>query len=118
MLLLDGAHHLEQGGDAVEALLTSGLGHLLVHGGPLLVLAGGGRPQVFGGGADAAQLLEPHLGVLLLIVGGLLEDGGDLLIAVLLGLAGEVGVLVAGLALAGESGPQIGFGLASLEFHM
>ena len=107
VLLLDLGHFLKQEGDVVEALLLGLLGHGGVHVGPLVVLAGGGGLQVLGGGADAAQQLEPDLGVLLLVGGGLLEDLGDLDIAVLLGLGGEVGVLVAGLGLPGKGGPQV-----------
>ena len=69
--------------------------------------------QILGGIADAVELLEPHLGVFLLVVGGLQEQGSDLLIAFLLGLGGKVGVLVAGLRLAGESGLQILLGLGT-----
>ena len=73
--------------------------------------------QVGGGVADALQVLEPQLGVLLLVVGGLLEDSGDLLIALLLGDGCEIGVLVARLALAGKGVPQVALGLSALQFH-
>ena len=118
VLLLDDGDPFEQSGDAVEALLTGGLGHLLVHGHPLVVLTLGGSLQVFTGVTNAAQLLEPDLGVLLLVVGSLGKQSGDLLITLLLCLAGEVGVFVACLALTGKCCPQIGLGLASLEFHI
>ena len=117
MLLLDLGHFLEQEGDVVKALLLGLLGHGGVHIGPLIVLALGGSLQVLSGGADAVQQLEPNLSVLLLVGGSLLKNLGDLDIAVLLGLGGKVGVLVAGLGLAGKCGPQIGFGLASLQFR-
>ena len=70
-------------------------------------------------GADlaAVQLLVPQLGVLLLVGGGLGEDGGNLLVAVLLGLRSVVLVLHAGLALAGEGGLKVFPGLAVFEFH-
>ena len=55
--------------------------------------------------------------MLLLVVGGLLEERSDLLKPVLAGLAGVVGVLVPGLALTGESFPQVGLGLAAFQFH-
>ena len=97
MLLLDFGYPLEQGGDVEEALLPGLLGHGGVHVGPLEVLAGGGGFQVLGGGADAAQQLKPDLGVLLLIGGGLLKELSNLDVALLLGLGGEVGVLVPGL---------------------
>src|SRR5699024_6734889 len=119
VLLLDAGHHGEQGGDLVEALLLGLLGHAGVHLGPLLVLAAGSHLQAGGGVGDlaAVQQLEPDLGVLLLVGRGLLKDLGHLDIAFLLGLAGKVGVLVAGLALTGKSFHQIFFGLATLEFH-
>ena len=81
----------------------------------MLALSGG--HQVLRGGADAAQFLEPELGMLLLIAGGLLEERSDLLKAVLPGLAGLISILVPGLALAGKCLPQVGFGLASFQFH-
>ena len=115
--LLDLTHGGEEVSDAVEALLAGLFCHALVHAGPLVVLAFGGGHQVLGGGADATQLLEPELGVLLLVAGGLLEERGDLLEAVLPGLAGVIGVLVSGLAFAGKCLPQVGFGLATLQFH-
>ena len=115
--LLNLTHSGEHIRDAVEALLPGLLGHALVHGGPLLMLALGGGHQVLRGGADAAQFLEPELGMLLLIAGGLLEECGDLLKAVLPGLAGIISILVPGLALAGKCLPQVGFGLAAFQFH-
>ena len=118
VLLLNLAHALEQEGQLGKALLLGGLGHLLIHLGPLFVLAGGGGLQVGGGVADAAQLLEPQLRVLLLVAGGFGEDCGDLLEALLLGLAGKIGVLVAGHALTGKCFPEIGFRLAALQFHV
>ena len=81
----------------------------------MLALSGG--HQVLRGGADAAQLLEPELGMLFLIAGGLLEECGDLLKAVLPGLAGIISILVPGLALAGKCLPQVGFGLAAFQFQ-
>ena len=44
--LLDGADAAELGRDLLEALLVSGLGELIIHGGPLIVLAGGGILEV------------------------------------------------------------------------
>ena len=80
------------------------------------MLALGGGHQVLGGGADAAQLLEPQLGVLLLVVGGLLEERGDLLKPVLADLARVVGVLVPGLALTAESFQQVDLGHDAYTF--
>ncbi len=107
VVLLDGGHAAELGGQFGETLGFGGAGKAFVHIGPLVVLASGGSCQVLGCGADAVQLLEPQLGVLLLVLGGLQEEGGNLLEALLLGLRGEVCVLVAGFALAGEGGVQV-----------
>ena len=84
--LFDLGDQTELRSQLLEALFLSFLGHAVVHIGPLVVLAVGGRQQVLGGVAQLAQSLEPQLGVLLLIVGGLQEQGADLLIALLLGL--------------------------------
>ena len=118
MLLLDLADALKEKGQALETLFLGGLGHLTVHLGPFLVLAGGGGLQISGRIAQPAQLLEPELGMLLLIAGGLFKDGRDLLKALFLGLAGKVGVLVAGHALSGKRLPQIGLSLTALQFHV
>ena len=118
VLLLDLGDLLKQESDLLEALLVSVLGHLIVHIGPLVVLALGSGVQVLHGVANAAQQLEPDLGMLLLVVGGLLKDLGDLDIAVLLGLGSKIGVLVAGLRLAGKSGPQVGLGLSTLQLRI
>ena len=58
------------------------------------------------------QVLEPDLGVLLLVSSRLLEEGGNLDEAVLLGLGSVVSVFVAGLGLAGEGLLEVllGFG--------
>ena len=61
------------------------------------------------------QELEPDFGVLLLVVGGLLEEVADLHIAFLAGLGGVVLVLGVRLAFAGEGGHEVGLGLGSLE---
>ena len=63
------------------------------------------------------KVLEPDLGMLLLVAGGLLKDGSQLLIAFLLGHAGKVGVLVACLALACKRFHQIFLGFGTLQFH-
>ena len=81
------------------------------------MLAGGGGGEVGGGVADAAEVLEPKLGVLFFIQGRFLEEGGDLLVAVLLGAGGEVVVFVAGLGFAGEGEGEVGGGFRSFEFH-
>ena len=84
VLLFDLGDLLKQEGDVVEALLPGLLGHGGIHIRPLIVLALGGGLQILRRGPDAVQQLEPDLGVLLLIGGGLLKDLGDLDIAVLL----------------------------------
>ena len=117
VVLLDGGHTAEFLGYLRKTFLVGLAGHTLVHVGPLEVLTLGGRLQVLGGRFDAAlQQFEPHLGVLLLIVGGLLEDGGYLYITVFLGFRGPVGILVAGLALAGKRFLQILLCLGSFQF--
>ena len=113
VVLLDGGDQTELACQLIEALLFGGLGEAGIHVGPLVVLALGGGEQVLGGIADAAQLLEPQLGVLLLVVGGLQEQGRDLLVALLLCLGSKVGILVAGLGLTSESGHQVLLGLGA-----
>ena len=51
--------------------------------------------------------------MLLLVVGRLLEDGRNLLVAILASLGGEIGVLVACLALTCESLLQVLLSLGS-----
>ncbi len=84
VVLLDGGHTTELGGQLGEALGLCSLGKAFVHIGPLVVLAIGGSGQVLSSGADAVQLFEPQLGVLFLVLGGLQEEGGNLLKALLL----------------------------------
>ena len=66
MPLLDSGYAAELRSQLGEALLISGLGKSIVHVGPLVVLTLCGGGQVLGGGADALQLLEPKLCMLLL----------------------------------------------------
>ena len=88
VLLLDFGHALKLLGYLVEAFLASLLGHAGIHVGPLEVLAISGCLKILGGALDSSafQQLEPHLGVLLLVVSRLLKDCGYLYITVLLGL--------------------------------
>ena len=120
VLFLDGAYHLELCGNRVEAFLAGFFCHAGIHIGPLEVLAGSGVLQVLYSAGDfaAMQVFEPDLGVFLFIGSGLLEDLGDLHIAVLLGLGGVVGVLVTGLGLAGEGFQEVLFGFGSFEVHI
>ena len=115
--LLDAPHLPELLRQLRKALLLGLLRHAVIHIRPLVVLSGGGRGQILRRGADAAEGLEPHLGVLLFVVGGGLENGCDLLIALLLGHGGKIVVLAAGLSLPGKGLPQIALGPASLQFH-
>ena len=63
------------------------------------------------------EILEPNLGMLLLVVRGLEEQGRDLLVAVLLRLAGVVLVLGVSLGLTRKSSLQVDFSLAALQIH-
>jgi len=85
VLLLDLGYLLEQLGDLIEALLLGLFGHPAVHVCPLVVLALGCFQQVRGGVANEAKLFRPDLGVLLLVVRCLLEDGRDLVVALAAG---------------------------------
>ena len=114
--LLDRGHAAELGGELVEALLLGVLRHALVHVGPLEVLSLGGVQQIRGRVAQLAQLLEPELGVLFLVLGGLEEERGDLLIALFLRRRGKVGVFVSRLGLARKGLPQVLLGLGTRVF--
>ena len=128
MLELDLGDGFERRGDFEEAFLF-GLGaKVLVDGGPFHLFAVGRRLEILGrvadhagriGGHDfdvaALEELEEALGVLLLVVGRFQEEGRDLFEAGLLGRAGEIGIAVAGLGLAGESRQQVFLGLGSLD---
>ena len=116
--LFDSGNALELSGQLQKALLLGGAGHFGVHTGPLLVLSGSGGHQIFGGGADAIQRLEPQLCVLFFVQGRFLKQRRDLLVALLFRLAGIVVILVPGLRLSGKRLPQIGLRFASLQFHI
>ena len=120
MLLLNGGHAAHLGRYLLKALFLGGLGEAGIHVRPLVVLALGSHFEILSGGADLAAVhgLIPELGVLLLVCGGLGEEGGDLLIAVLLGLRGVEFVFHAGLGFAGECCLKILERLAVLEFHV
>ena len=72
-------------------------------------ITGGSGLQVLDGAlhGTALQVLEPQLGVLLLVVGGLEEESCNLLVAVLLGHGGIVSVFVARHGLSGEGSFQV-----------
>ena len=124
VMLLDFGDHFELAGDLVEALGTRLARHPGVHVRPFEVLAGGGVGQVGGrvGHLSAMEVLVPALGVLLLVLGRLLEEGGYLDETVLAGLGGEIAVFVAGLGLTGEGflkvllGFRAGQGTTALEW--
>ena len=97
MGLLDGRHAAESRRESREALLLGVLGHMVVHIAPLVVLALGGVEEVLRRVTQAAQLLEPELGVFLFIVGCLQEYLGYLLKARLFRDGCKIGVLVSGL---------------------
>ena len=113
-----------------ETFVARGGGKVRVHAGTFVLLPSCGITQIGGRAADDAggeaggnfdlsplQHLEQPLGVLALLIGGFLEDGGNLLESFLVGLLGILGVAVAGLALAGKSGENIFFGLGAIEGH-
>ena len=120
VLLLDLSHHREEGGQLGKALLLGLSGHPGVHLGPLVVLTACGHLKAGHGVGEraAAQGLEPQLGVLFLVAGGLLKDSGQLLVALFPCDACKEGVLVAGHALTGEGFHQVFLGLGTLEFHI
>ena len=95
VMLLDLRNGTELLSQIMEALLIGGLRESVIHIRPFIVLARGCGCKILRGVSDAAQLLEPHLGMLLLVVRCLQKQRGNLLIAFLLRLGREVGVLVA-----------------------
>ena len=96
-MLLDGAYHSELCCKCREALCLSCLGEVFVHVCPLVVLAVSSCCKVLSCCADALELLEPHLCVLFLVVSGLEEECCDLLVAFLLSLGCEIGILISSL---------------------
>ena len=120
VVLLDGGHQTEPLRQLVEALLLGGPGKALVHIRPLVVLALSGRQQVLRCVADAVELLEPELRVLLFVLRSFEEQRRDLLVAVLLGLRSKTGVLAARLGFAGKRRHQVLFRLCAfvlILFH-
>ena len=94
MTFLDDGYQTELGSQFVETFLFGSLCETFIHVGPFVVLAIGSMLEVLGGIADAAEFLEPQLGVLLLVVGSLEEKFGNLLITLLLGYGSKIGVFV------------------------
>ena len=119
VFFLDSAYHAELGSDFGEAFGIGLGGHAVVHVGPFEILAVGRVFQVLGCSRNAAvQVLEPDLGVFFLVGSGLLEDLGDLHVAVLLSLGGVEGVLVAGHGLSGECFQEVLLGFGSFQVHI
>ena len=116
VVLLDGRYATELFSQLVEAFLVGLTGKAVVHVGPLVVLALGSVQQILGDSAQSAQMTEPQLGMLLLVLGSLQEEGGNLLVTVLLGHGGIVGVLVAGHRLTGKSGLEVLLGAGAGVF--
>ena len=117
MVLFDGGDQTEALCQLMEALLIRGLGKAVVHIRPLVILALSGGEKIFGGVADAVQLLEPQLRVFLLVVSGFEEQRRDLLVAFLLGLGCKIGVLIACLGLTGKGSHQVFLGLGPCVFR-
>ena len=122
--LLGPGQRLEPLGDLVEALVAGGLGEAGVHLGVLVGLAGDGRLEVVVGGADGlagggvadlGEEVEVAEGVAGLALGDRAEEGGDVGVALDVGLLGEVEVAAVRLALAGERLLEVLVGLAALE---
>ena len=115
--LLHGTDATELLGDLGKALLLGGLGELVVHRGPLVVLACSGITQVVQGVGNGAvvQILKPQLGVLGLVACGLGKDIRDLNVAILLGLRCVVAILGMRLGLTGKSGLEVLLGLGILN---
>ena len=111
MMLFDGGDEAELCGKFGEAFLFGGLCELLIHIRPLVVFARCGGSQIFGRIADAFELLEPELCVLLFIVCRLQKERRDLLVAFLLGNGCKVGVLVPCLRFPRKSRFEVFLGL-------
>ena len=105
MELLDGTDHLEFLRDLLKSLFPGFPGHTRVHIGPFKVLSVRSGSQIIrsAGYRAAVQILEPDLGMFLLVRRSLLEDRRDGFITVLPGLGSKVGILIPRLALSGKS---------------
>ena len=84
MMLFNSSNQPKTLGKLGKALFLCGLGKFLVHIGPFVVFSLCGRKQILCRIADARKLLEPELGVFLLVFGGFQEKRRNLLIALLL----------------------------------
>ena len=83
MMLFNSSNQPKTLGKLGKALFLCGLGKFLVHIGPFVVFSLCGRKQILCRIADARKLLEPELGVFLLVFGGFQEKRRNLLIALL-----------------------------------
>ncbi len=118
MLLLNGTNSLKELGNLLKAFLTGNLGKLRVHGGPLVVLSLSSSLQVLLSSAYAIMdELVPDLGMLLLILGSLLEDVLNLHIAVLLGLGCKILILGMSLGLTSKCSHEVFQSLSTLQIH-
>src|ERR1700677_4381628 len=124
MALLDPGQRLEPLGHLVESLVTGGAGE---SGGHLRVLVGLpfdgrlevvlGRPDRDAGHrvADLTEEVEVTEGVAGLPFGHRAEEGGDIRVALDVGLLGEVEIATVGLALAGKRLLEISLRLAVFQ---
>ena len=94
MRFFNGGNAPELRGESGEPFFLRLACHSFVHVCPLGVFALGGVKQVFSGISQSAQSLEPQLCVFLLVLRGLEENGGDLLITRFFGYACKIGLLV------------------------
>lgn len=81
VMTFDLADHAEAGRQLRETFGLGRLGKAVIHVRPLVVFTLGSRGKIFGRIADACQLLEPQLGMLLLVVRRFEEQRRDLLVA-------------------------------------
>src|SRR5580692_8179093 len=118
--LLGARQGLEPVGDLLEPLVARRAGEARVHLGVLVGLALDGRLQVVGGGAhrdaghrvpDLAEEVEVPEGVARLALSDGTKQGGDIGVALHVGLLGEVEVATVGLALARERLLEVRLGL-------
>ena len=107
----DGTDHFEELGDVIEAFFASFFRKRGIHIGPFVVFALSCVEEVFGSRRDfvVVEAFEPEFRVLFFVFGSFEEDFGDLFEAVFLRLRSVVGVFIASLGFAGESGLEVGF---------
>ena len=94
MTLFDGSHTSELLSQFMEAFFIGFTGKGVVHVCPFVILTFSSMKQILGSRANSTQMLEPQFGMFFLILGGLEEEGGYLLVTVLLGNGGILGVFV------------------------